>query len=120
MKIRHEFVLKALEPHANISELCREHGISRKTAYKWLERFKSRGVQGLEDLSKRPHNSPLRGCGRRERWSCRCSNSEPDIRVGVQKSFTGYSCVMSKKHRACARSRASWTAPERRASAVEC
>ena len=56
-------VLMALEPDANISELCREHGISRKTAYKWLERFKARGVQGLEDLSKRPHSSPLRASG---------------------------------------------------------
>ncbi|MGH1347242.1 MAG: IS481 family transposase [Nannocystales bacterium] len=63
MKIRHQFVLMALEPDANISELCREHGISRKTAYKWLERFKARGVQGLEDLSKRPHSSPLRASG---------------------------------------------------------
>ncbi|MFY0540491.1 helix-turn-helix domain-containing protein [Nannocystis pusilla] len=44
-------MLKALEPRANISELAREHGISRKTAYKWLERFRERGVVGLEDLS---------------------------------------------------------------------
>lgn len=63
MKLRHEFVLKALEPRANISELAREHGISRKTAYKWLERFRERGVVGLEDLSRRPHSSPLRASG---------------------------------------------------------
>ena len=36
MKVRHEFVLKALEPDANISALCREYGVSRKTGYKWL------------------------------------------------------------------------------------
>ena len=63
MKLRHEFVLKALEPFANISALSREYGISRKTAYKWIRRFKEYGVAGLEDLSRRPHNSPLRASG---------------------------------------------------------
>lgn len=63
VKQRHEFVLRALEPGANISDLAREHGISRKTAYKWLERFRERGVLGLEDLSRRPHCSPLRASG---------------------------------------------------------
>ncbi|WP_276204426.1 IS481 family transposase [Enhygromyxa salina] len=63
MKLRQDFVLRALEPHANVSELCREYGISRKTGYKWLERFKQRGVIGLEDLSRRPNRSPLRASG---------------------------------------------------------
>ena len=57
VKQRHEFVLRALEPGANISDLAREHGISRKTAYKWLERFRERGVLGLEDLSRRPRSA---------------------------------------------------------------
>jgi putative transposase len=60
MKLREEFVLRALEPAANVSELCRDFGISRKTAYKWVARFRERGVAGLDDLSRRPHNSPLR------------------------------------------------------------
>jgi len=63
MKLREEFVLKALEPHANVAELCREYRISRKTGYKWLERFHQRGMAGLEDLSRRPHRSPLRASG---------------------------------------------------------
>lgn len=82
LKLRHEFVLKALEPRANISELAREHGISRKTAYKWLERFRERGVMGLEDLSRRPHSSPLRASAsasapRRTRPSCARSPRRP-------------------------------------------
>lgn len=60
MSQREAFVLRALEPHANLSELCREFGISRKTAYKWKERFAERGVVGLEDLSRRPHHCPVR------------------------------------------------------------
>ena len=63
MKLRHEFVLKALEPFANIAALSREYGISRKTAYKWIKRFKEQGVVGLEDISRRPHGSPLRASG---------------------------------------------------------
>ena len=62
-KIREEFVLRALEPEANVAELCREYGISRKTAYKWLARFKARGVAGLCDLSRRPHSSPIQASG---------------------------------------------------------
>lgn len=63
VKLRHEFVLKALEPHANIAELCRETGISRKTGYKWIQRFRESGLEGLQDLSRRPHRSPLRASG---------------------------------------------------------
>jgi putative transposase len=35
-------------------DLCREFGISRKTGYKFLERFKKHGLVGLCDQSKRP------------------------------------------------------------------
>lgn len=51
---REEFVELAQRAEANISELCRRFGISRKTGYKWL----SRG--DLEDRSRRPHGSPSR------------------------------------------------------------
>jgi len=60
MKLREEFVLKALEPRANVAELCREFGISRKTAYKWIRRFRNHGIAALSDASRRPHSSPLR------------------------------------------------------------
>lgn len=59
MKLREDFVVRALESGANVSELCREFGISRKTAYKWVQRFKERGLDGLADMSRRPHGSPL-------------------------------------------------------------
>ena len=43
MSLRKEFVLKALSKEAPIAELCRAFGISRKTAYKWIDRFKKHG-----------------------------------------------------------------------------
>jgi transposase InsO family protein len=49
-----EFVLKASDDLANISELCREYGISRKTGYKWLKRYEAHGEAGLVDGSRRP------------------------------------------------------------------
>lgn len=59
MSVREEFVVKALEPGANMSALCREYGVSRKTGYKWVERYREEGLRGLEDLSRRPSGSPL-------------------------------------------------------------
>ena len=46
--------MKALR-HPNFRELCREYGISTKTGYKWRERFMRRGLDGLNELSRRPH-----------------------------------------------------------------
>src|SRR5690606_41778559 len=43
----------------SFSELCRRYGISRKTGYKWLERWLEGGPEGLKDRTSRPHTSPL-------------------------------------------------------------
>ncbi len=57
--IRMEFVLIAREPYVSMSEVCRQFGISRKTGYKWLGRYKSEGLSGLLNRSCRPHTMPL-------------------------------------------------------------
>jgi transposase InsO family protein len=41
------------------TELCRQYGISRKTGYKYLKRFKQTGIEGLAEQSRRPLSSPL-------------------------------------------------------------
>ncbi len=64
MCLRHEFVTFASDPEANIAALCRRFGISRKTGYKWLERF-GEGSE-LSDRSRRPHTSPRRTDGELE------------------------------------------------------
>jgi putative transposase len=38
-----------------MAELCREYGVSRKTAYKWLRRYESGGATALQDQSRAPH-----------------------------------------------------------------
>jgi transposase InsO family protein len=57
--LRKEFVYLAANGK-NISQLCKNFGISRKTGYKWLERFEDDGEIGLENLSRRPIHSPGR------------------------------------------------------------
>jgi transposase InsO family protein len=43
-----------------VTELCARYGISRKTGYKWLARFKEEGRRGLGDRSRAPHHCPHR------------------------------------------------------------
>src|SRR3954471_6385006 len=52
--LRKAFVLAAGAPGANVSEICREYGISRNSGYKWLRRYESEGMGGLEARSRRP------------------------------------------------------------------
>ena len=58
--LRLDFVKLATQEGANMSELCRCFGISRKTGYKWLERYGHGGKESLVDQSRRPHTSPNR------------------------------------------------------------
>lgn len=58
MSQRQEFIERALREGSNISQLSRQFEISRKTGYKWLERYHQEGVSGLADRSRRPIHSP--------------------------------------------------------------
>lgn len=40
------------------TELAERFGISRKTAHKWIERYKEHGQSGLQEQSRRPHSCP--------------------------------------------------------------
>ena len=51
---RIELVTSARKPGANISELARRSGVSRKTIYKWRNR------DDMDDRSRRPKSSPKR------------------------------------------------------------
>jgi transposase InsO family protein len=54
MSLRKEFVMLADQAGANLRELCRRYGISPRTAYKWIKRYRQEGEAGLVDRSKRP------------------------------------------------------------------
>jgi transposase InsO family protein len=58
MTLRREFLSLADRAGVNFSELCKRFGISRKTGYKWRERYREKGEEGLADRSRRPKHSP--------------------------------------------------------------
>jgi putative transposase len=41
------FIVQVRESEESFAELCRQFGISRKTGYKWVERYEARGAVGL-------------------------------------------------------------------------
>ena len=53
-----KFVAEALDETESMKDLCAAYGISRKTGYKWLERYKSEGVSGLCNKSRAPYTHP--------------------------------------------------------------
>ena len=53
MEERLRFVARLLEGE-QMSPLCREFGISRKTGYKIFERYQEHGLEALSDRSRRP------------------------------------------------------------------
>lgn len=64
--LRLEFVVQASQDGANIRQLCRRAGISAKTGYKWLKRFRAAGKTGLADLGRRPQSCPRRSAAETE------------------------------------------------------
>ena len=57
MDERLRFVARLLEGE-QMSRLCREFGISRKTDYKIFERYKDHGLEALTERSRRPVRWP--------------------------------------------------------------
>jgi transposase len=53
MDERMRFVIR-LKDGESMASLCREFGISRKTGYKIMDRYKECGLEGLSDRSRRP------------------------------------------------------------------
>src|SRR5215470_13832119 len=64
---RLSFLIEAGKRADTISDLCGRYGVSRKTGYKWLKRYKQCGtVEALKDQPRRPQRSPRRTSPRRE------------------------------------------------------
>lgn len=58
MEERFRFIEDYKQNEASVAELCRRYGVSRKTGYKWLERYEVDGLDGLRDQSRAPRNHP--------------------------------------------------------------
>ena len=55
---RMRFVTAAEAGQETMTALCRRFGLSRKTGYKWLARYRLEGIDGLIERSRAPHAHP--------------------------------------------------------------
>jgi transposase InsO family protein len=51
------FLADYLREQSPFSQLCERYGISRKTGYKWVHRYRQAGLDGLAERSRRPLHS---------------------------------------------------------------
>jgi transposase InsO family protein len=58
MSERAEFIVECARGELSMSELCRKYEISRKTGYKWWERFHAGGRPALRDRSRAAATHP--------------------------------------------------------------
>ena len=53
-----QFIADYLRDRLSMTELCELYSVSRKTGYKWIDRYLTHGPQGLDERSRRPSTSP--------------------------------------------------------------
>ena len=58
MDQRVQFIADYQRDECDVADLARRFGISRKTAYKWIDRYAAAGPAGLVDRSRRPAHCP--------------------------------------------------------------
>lgn len=59
-ELRLEVVVERERTGASVAEVCRRHGISRETYYRYRRRYLAQGLEGLRDRSRAPIRSPGR------------------------------------------------------------
>jgi putative transposase len=52
------FVADYVRELYDFTQLCARYGVSRKTGYKWVERYRHEGAEGLQERSRRPLSQP--------------------------------------------------------------
>jgi transposase InsO family protein len=75
---RIQFVADHRQGFYDMTELCARYGISRKTGYKWLDRFEEFGRSGLSDRSRAPHHCPHRITEATAELLCEARRRHPD------------------------------------------
>lgn len=78
----------------SMAEAADASGISVRTGYKWLARYRTEGGAGLADRRSVPHRRPHRTCRRLERWiiglrARRLSGPAIAYRTGIARATVG-------------------------------
>lgn len=94
--LREEFIARSLREDRNLSALCEEFGISRKTGYKWIKRYLEEGC--LEDRSRRPERMSSRTEEKTERLILEVRQERPrwgakKIQIYLQRKGYSMPCV---------------------------
>ena len=55
---RTHFIVDWKRDEESMAELCRRYSVSRKTGYKWLQRYQQQSWEGLQDHSRAPQRHP--------------------------------------------------------------
>jgi len=53
-----ELLMERIQAGESVAAASAAVGLGRRTAWKWIGRYRARGVKGLVDRSSRPHRSP--------------------------------------------------------------
>jgi transposase InsO family protein len=77
MEQRERFIRDSQFKLYTMTELCERYGVSRKTGYKWLDRFDEEGRRGLQDRSRAPHHCPHRISGETAQVICDARRQHP-------------------------------------------
>lgn len=65
------------DPRGNFSRLCKRFGISRTQGYKWLQRYREGGPEGLVDRKPVAERCPHRTAGEVESWVVELRKKHP-------------------------------------------
>jgi transposase len=60
MEEKRRFIEAYLHSNSAFSVLCATFGISTKTGYKYLMRYRENGLAGLKEMSRQPKTSPTK------------------------------------------------------------
>ena len=96
MEERVKFIMEVLDGTYSMAELCNYYGISRKSGYKWLGRYRQDGIGSLRDHNRAPHAHPnetspqvkqaiLAIKSRFSKWGA------PKIRVRLEREYPNWS-----------------------------
>jgi transposase InsO family protein len=78
MSQRTEFCMLASKPGSNMSDLCQRFNITRRTGYKWVQRYQEEGLPGLRDKSRRPERFPNRTSDEIEQYVVGLRKNDPE------------------------------------------
>ena len=99
---RVKFVVAAERGDKPFNQLCQEFGISRPTGYLWFRRYQLHGLEGIQELSRRPQHIPRHTSGELERLVVQFRLRYPDWgarKLQVVLSREGVSLTHSTIHR---------------------